>query len=68
MKVDGVFCSDHMTELFIQCQTAPDQQGLNTDHITILLTIELEIPQPDATPNPNYWDIEWKDFIQQIPH
>jgi endonuclease/exonuclease/phosphatase family metal-dependent hydrolase len=35
-RVDNVFCSDHIAEYFIKCNTCPNKRGPSTDHVPIV--------------------------------
>lgn len=59
-RVDNIFCSDYTTECFTVCSTNPDQHGPATDHVPILSTVKLSIPESTATPLLNYREVDWK--------
>ena len=46
-RPDNVWCANHTSDLFIQCDTDPGLRGPNTDHLPILSMLNLP---PPATP------------------
>ena len=61
-RPDNVFCTDHTLDSFIICNTAPRLCPLKTDHVPILSTLDLELPQATTTVNFNYRDVDWEKF------
>jgi hypothetical protein len=50
-RPDNVFCTAHMLDAFISCNTAPRCRTPCTDHVPILSNIDLEIPHTSTTTN-----------------
>ncbi|KAG2051751.1 DNase I-like protein [Suillus hirtellus] len=59
---DNVFCTEHTLEAFTICDTAPRLCPPKMDHIPILSTLDLDIPQATTTINYNYQDVDWEKF------
>ncbi|KAG2052021.1 hypothetical protein BDR06DRAFT_888815, partial [Suillus hirtellus] len=65
-RPDNVFCSDNTLESFIICDTAPRLRAPKTDHVPILITLDLEIPQATVTISHNYRETDWKAFSELL--
>jgi hypothetical protein len=65
-RVDNVFCSDHIAEYFIKCNTCPNKRGPSTDHVPILSIVELDTPEASTETIHNYRDVDWKKFNEHL--
>ena len=65
-RPDNVFCTDHTINFFIKCDTAPKLRAPKTDHVPILSTLDLEIPQAPTSANHNYREVDWEKFNEQL--
>ena len=63
---DNVWCANHTSDLFIQCDTNPGLRGPNTDHLPILSILDL--PPTCNTPKStrNFHTTDWKDFTDHL--
>lgn len=61
-RPDNVFCTDNTLDSYIICDTAPKLRAPKTDHVPILSTLELELPQATTTISPNYHEVNWEEF------
>ncbi len=52
-RLDQVFLSDILSRMLIFCDTLPGERGINTDHLSILteLNIEVDTTVPEHIPN-----------------
>ena len=53
-RPDNVWCTNHTTDLFIQCDTDPGKHGPNTDHLPILSILNLTTAHNAPKPTRNY--------------
>ena len=65
-RPDNVWCSNHSTDLFTQCNTNPGLRGPNTDHLPILSTLELPTTRNIPKPSRNFRTTDWKEFANHL--
>ena len=65
-RPDNVFCTDHSEEILISCTTDPGQRGPKTDHIPVLMEIDLAIPLAPDTMTCNYRAVDWEEFDEYL--
>ena len=65
-RLDNVFCSDNLGDKVITCTTDPCLRGPGTDHVLILMTLELPVERVDSTPSYNFWAVEWDKFREEL--
>ena len=63
---DNVWCSNHTTDLFIQCNTNPGLRGPNTDHLPILSTLDLPTTRNIPKPTCNFRATDWNKFSDHL--
>ena len=65
-RPDNVWCSSHSSELLINCNTNPDLQGPNTDHLPILITLDIPLGHNPLCPSRNFHAIDWDKFVKHL--
>ena len=65
-RPDNVWCSNHTTDLFTQCDTNPGLRGPNTDHLPIISTVELLTTHAVPKPTRNFRTTDWKKFSEHL--
>ncbi|KAG2335806.1 hypothetical protein BDR05DRAFT_847772, partial [Suillus weaverae] len=65
-RPDNVFCTDNTLDSYIICDTAPSLRAPKTDHVPILSTLDLDLPQATSTINLNYREVDWKKFSTRL--
>jgi endonuclease/exonuclease/phosphatase family metal-dependent hydrolase len=53
-RLDQVFISDHLENLLALCNMQPDHWGINTDHLPILMTLDINITTEELAEIPNF--------------
>lgn len=61
-RPDNVFGTELLLDTIVSCETAPELRGPKTDHVPILLTLELETPRATNEPRRNWREVDWKTF------
>ena len=64
--LDNVWCSDHTTDLFVQCNTNPGLQGPNTDHLPILSILNLPTTHTISKLTHNFQATDWRKFSDHL--
>jgi hypothetical protein len=59
---DNVFGTEHLLDAVVSCDTAPDLRGPKTDHLPILLTLDLVVPQTTPELRRNWREVDWDAF------
>jgi len=65
-RLDHVFISDGSMDTVIACDTLIDHRGINTDHVPVLMELNLEITIHKAKPIPNFRDVDWDEFCTAL--
>ncbi|KAF8998477.1 hypothetical protein BDZ89DRAFT_887255, partial [Hymenopellis radicata] len=65
-RVDNVFISEHLLMTVIQCTTEPERRPVKTDHLPIVLTLDLNIEQADESPRRNFRTVDWAKFRKTL--
>ena len=65
-RLDQVFVSEHSVNMVTSCNTRADLRGINTDHLPILMELNLDIGTNEAEPHLNFRDIDWDDFAKEL--
>ena len=63
---DNAFCTEHSELLIVSCTTAPRLQGLGTDHVPILIILELPVKSAPVTPTRNFRTVNWEEFREEL--
>ena len=65
-RLDQVFMMEHTMEAVIVCDTAPEERGINTDHLPIMTVIDMELTKAPTQVTRNFKDIDWKIFCKML--
>jgi len=66
-QLDQVFLSNHSTNILTSCEMLPEQRGINTDHIPILMELKLDTTQTAMTEStPNFREVNWEEFSMEL--
>jgi len=66
-QLDQVFLSDYSENILTSCETLPEQRGINTDHIPILMELKLDTTQTATTEStPNFREVNWEEFGMEL--
>ena len=63
---DNFFCTETTIGSLTHCFTDPTHHGPCTDHVPILMTLELQLPQANNRPTRNFNDVDWKKFNKSL--
>ncbi len=61
-RLDNVFATEHMLDTISICDTFPVEQGPNTDHIPIIMVLDMEISKAPPKKFRNFKDVDWESF------
>jgi len=65
-RLDQVFISDHSENLLISCNTQPDQRGINTDHLPIIMELGLAADIIQEEDINNFRNVDWDEFRKEL--
>ena len=65
-RLDQVFISDHSKNILVSCDTQPDHWGLNTDHLLILMVLDLKAEISENAEISNFQDVDWEAFCKEL--
>lgn len=65
-RPDNVFGTEHLLDAVVSCDTAPDLRGPKTDHLPILLTLDLVVPQTTPELRRNWREVDWDAFKMHL--
>src|SRR5882724_997665 len=60
MRPDNVFISSAIMGHLVRCSTLPDERPARTDHIPIIMELDLEVNEQAEPPRPNFRLADWK--------
>ena len=61
-RPDNIFCTDHSEEILVSCMTDLGQRGPKTDHVPVLMELDLTVPLAPNTEMHNYREVDWEEF------
>jgi len=61
-RLDHVFISDNSTDTVVACDALTDHRGINTDHVPVLMELNLGIVVNEVKSIPNFKDVDWDEF------
>ena len=64
--VDNVFASTNVEPLIVICDMDPRQRGLGTDHIPVLMTLDIPIPQLEESTCRDFRGMNWEEFRKEL--
>lgn len=65
-RPDNVWCSAQTMNLINKCDTAPELRGPKTDHMPILLTLDVTVERNPPKPSRNYRAVDWTKFSRRV--
>ena len=65
-RLDHVFISEESLGMLIACNALTDHRGINTNHIPILMELNLGIATNIAKLIPNFKDVDWDEFCKTL--
>ena len=65
-RVDNVFATANMEELVVVCNMDPRLVGPGTDHVPVLTTLEISIPQREEMECRNFREVTWGKFREEL--
>ena len=65
-RLDQVFISDHSENLLISCNTQPDQREINTDHLPIIMELDLTADIIQEEDINNFRNVDWDEFHKEL--
>ena len=65
-RLDQVFLSEHSDNVLITCDTLPAHRGIKTDHLPILMELNLSAAVTHDVPTPNFRNVDWDDFRKAL--
>jgi hypothetical protein len=63
---DQVFITEHSMDTITACDTVPEEQGVNTDHLPIIMVIDVELTKAPTQIARNFRDVDWKKFHEML--
>ncbi|KAG2076436.1 hypothetical protein BDR04DRAFT_947760, partial [Suillus decipiens] len=63
---DNVFGTKNILNAIVSCNMIPDLYGPKTDHLPILLTLDLTIPHTFHEMHHNWWKVDWDAFKMHL--
>ena len=61
-RLDQVFISEDHLDSIVTCDTLRDTPGINTDHLPILTTLDLNLTRAPKTSPRNFRNVDWESF------
>ena len=65
-RLDQVFITEDAMDSIIACEALAGTLGINTDHLPILMTLDLEITRVAASSPKNFRDVDWEEFRKRL--
>ena len=65
-RLDQVFISEEAMDSIITCETIPDSPGINTDHLPILTTLDLNLARAQTNKPRNFRNVDWESFQKKL--
>ena len=65
-RLDQVFITEHSKNLVISCDTLTEHRGPNTDHLPILMELDLSLPTPREETLTNFQEVDWETFGKDL--
>ena len=61
-RLDQVFISEDFLDSILICEALTDSPGINTDHLPILTSLDLDLTRAPTDPPRNFRNVDWEDF------
>jgi hypothetical protein len=65
-RVNKVFCMDNISEMVITCDMRLSMRRPGTDHMPILMVLDIEVVHKPMALFCNYKIVDWKGFREQL--
>ena len=65
-RLDQVFISEEHIDSIIMCDVLSNTPGINTDHLPILTTLDLNLARSPTTPPRNFRNVDWDKFEKAL--
>jgi Endonuclease-reverse transcriptase len=65
-RVDNVFCSEELLKAFVMCDTMPEKRPNKTDHMPVIIVIDIRPPQAGNKPQMNFRMTDWAKFARTL--
>ena len=66
MRLDQVFISEEYTDAILACEALADGPGVNTDHLPILTSLDLDLARILTNPPKNFRNVDWEEFKKAL--
>ena len=65
-RLDQVFISEDFLDAVIVCEASTDSPGINTNHLPILTTLDLDLARAPSSPPRNFRNVDWEEFDKAL--
>ncbi|KAH9165649.1 hypothetical protein EDB89DRAFT_1835365, partial [Lactarius sanguifluus] len=65
-RLDNIFTMEHTLEAITTCNTMLGKQGVNTDHLPIVTTLDLELTKAPTKTLRNFKEVDWTSFSETL--
>ena len=65
-RLDQVFISKHSENLVVSCNTLTEHRGVNTDHLPILMELDMRLPTLGEETLANFHEVDWEAFGKDL--
>jgi hypothetical protein len=65
-RLDQVFLSEHSENLLISCDTCAEHRGIRTDHLPILMELNLRVSVAEVSTSTNFQEVDWEEFGKSL--
>jgi hypothetical protein len=65
-RLNQVFISEDHTDTIITCEALCDSPGINTDHLPILTTLDLDLTRAPPNSPKNFRNVDWEAFKKDL--
>ena len=65
-RLDQVFISEDYMDTVITCDALSNSPGINTDHLLILSTLDLNLTRVPLAPPKNFRNVDWEEFEKAL--
>lgn len=65
-RLDQVFISEDALDSVLVCEALSGTQGINTDHLPILTTLDLDLARAPSKPPHNFRNVNWQAFEKDL--
>ena len=65
-RLDQVFISEEYIDAVLICEALADEPGVNTDHLPILTSLDLDLARTPSNPPKNFRNVDWEEFEKAL--